>query len=702
MQLAENKKTTMRDRPTAAPPDSLPRAAQAGSPQPAGAAWPGRVVIEGVVPEIDGGRFPIKRTPGDEVAVGADIYADGHDVLGAVLMVRRAGDADWTELPMTPLVNDRWEARFTVEAVGNYEYTIAAWVDRFATWRRDLAKKFEAGQDVAAELVEGADLLRHTARRIAAERPSDGDAIRDAAWLRARADVLSQHDETAPRMNTAIDPELQSVMAKHADRSAGATYRQTLTVRVDRKQARFGAWYEMFPRSAGADPSRAAPLREAESRLGEIAAMGFDVLYLPPIHPIGRSFRKGPNNSLSAGPSDPGSPWAIGAAEGGHKAVHPALGTIGDFDHFVVAARKAGLEIALDLAYQCSPDHPYVREHPEWFRRRPDGSIKYAENPPKKYQDIFPFDFECESWQALWQELKSIVLFWAGRGVKIFRVDNPHTKPFRFWEWLIAEAQRDYPDTIFLSEAFTRPKIMKQLAKLGFTQSYTYFTWRNSKRDLTEYFTELTQTEVREYMRPNLFTNTPDILHEYLQHGGRPAFQARLVLAATLGASYGIYGPPFELCEARAVSGTEEYQDSEKYQVRCWDRDRPGNIRQFITRVNQIRHANPALHGDWSLRFWPIDNEQMIFYSKTTPDRSNIILVVVNLDPRNTQSGWARVPVDELGLDDTYQVHDLLNDARYLWHGETNFVQLDPSVCPAHIFHVRRRLTSERDYEHFS
>jgi starch synthase (maltosyl-transferring) len=660
------------------------------------------VVIEGVEPAIDGGRFPIKRTPGDEVAVGADIYADGHDVLAAVLMVRRAGDAQWTELAMTPLVNDRWEGRFTVDAVGNYEYTIAAWVDRFATWRRDLAKKFEAGQDVASELVEGAELLRRTVRRIAAQNSGDSEAGRDAAWLRARAEVLSQPDETAPRMNTAIDPELQSIMARYADRAAGATYEPTLRVRVDRKLARFGAWYEMFPRSAGADPTRGATLRQAEARLCEIAAMGFDVVYLPPIHPIGRSFRKGPNNSLAAGPNDPGSPWAIGAAEGGHKAVHPALGTISDFDHFVAAARKLGLEIALDLAYQCSPDHPYVREHPEWFRHRPDGTIKYAENPPKKYQDIYPFDFECDGWQALWQELKSIVLFWIAHGVKIFRVDNPHTKPFRFWEWLIAEVQRDHPDTIFLSEAFTRPKIMKQLAKAGFTQSYTYFTWRNTKHELTEYFTELAQSEVREYMRPNLFANTPDILHEYLQHGGRPAFQARLVLAATLGASYGIYGPPFELCESRAVNRTEEYLDSEKYQVRCWDRDRPDNIRPLIARVNQIRRDNPALHSDWGLRFHPIDNDQMIFYSKTTPDRSNIILVVVNLDPRNTQSGWVRVPLGEFGLEHTYQVHDLLNDARYLWHGETNFVQLDPAVSPAHVFHLRRRLTSERDHEHFS
>jgi starch synthase (maltosyl-transferring) len=459
----------------------------------------------------------------------------------------------------------------------------------------------------------------------------------------------------------------------------------------------------MFPRSAGKDAGRGATFKEAEGRLAEIAAMGFDVLYLPPIHPIGKTHRKGANNVLHAAANDPGSPWAIGGIEGGHKAVEPGLGTLADFGRFLAAAGKLGLEIALDLAFQCSPDHPYVREHPEWFRHRPDGTIKYAENPPKKYQDIYPFDLETEAWLSLWRELKDVVLFWVKRGVRIFRVDNPHTKPFPFWEWLIEEVRGAHPDVIFLSEAFTRPKVMRYLAKSGFSQSYTYFTWRNSKAELTDYFTELTGTEVREYMRPNLFTNTPDILHEYLQFGGRTAFQIRLVLAATLGASYGIYGPAFELCEGRAIPGTEEYQDSEKYQLRAWDRDRPGNIKDFIARVNRIRRENPCLQSDWSLRFHPVDNDRLLFYSKKTPDLTNVLLMVVNLDPHHAQQGWLRVPLRELGLGETdnYQVHDLLGDSRFLWQGEANFVRLEPSESPAHIFRLRRKVKTERDFDYF-
>jgi starch synthase (maltosyl-transferring) len=431
--------------------------------------------------------------------------------------------------------------------------------------------------------------------------------------------------------------------------------------------------------------------------------MGFDVLYLPPIHPVGKAFRKGPNNTLNAGPNDPGSPWGIGSEEGGHKATHPQLGTLAEFDHLLAAARDHGIDIALDIAFQCSPDHPYVREHPDWFRHRPDGTIKYAENPPKKYQDIYPLDFEGPGWQALGRELLDVVLFWVGHGVRIFRVDNPHTKPFRFWEWLIGEVKKKHPDTIFLSEAFTRPKVMKYLAKAGFTQSYTYFTWRNTRHELTEYFTELTQTQVREYLRPNLFANTPDILNEFLQYGGPAAFRIRLVLAATLGASYGIYGPPFENFVGQAVRhGSEEYHDSEKYQLRHWDWDRPSVFREFIGLVNQIRRENPALQYDHRLRFYPTDNDALIFYGKTLPDLSNIILVVVNLDPHHTQSGWVRVPLHELGIrgDEPYQVHDLLTGARYLWSGESNFVQLSPEA-PAHILRLRKKVKTERDFDYF-
>jgi starch synthase (maltosyl-transferring) len=652
------------------------------------------VVIEGVDPEIDGGRFPVKRTVGEEVEVRADVHADGHDVLAAVLRYRHVESADWAEVPMSALGNDRWSARFRVTALGRYEYTVEAWVDRFASWRKELAKKVEAGQDVTSELLEGAELVGQAARRASGA---------EADWLREQGAALARGEDQAGRARAALGPALATVMAHHADRGLGTTYERALAVTVEQERARYGAWYELFPRSCAAEPGRHGAFKDCERRLPYVAGMGFDVLYLPPIHPIGRSFRKGPNNTLQAGPNDPGSPWAIGGPEGGHKAVNPQLGTLADFDRLVAAARQRDIDVALDLAFQCSPDHPYVREHPEWFRHRPDGTIKYAENPPKKYQDIYPLDFECGDWQALWHELLSVVLFWVGHGVRIFRVDNPHTKPFRFWEWLIGQVQQRHPDTVFLSEAFTRPKVMRYLAKSGFSQSYTYFTWRNTKPEITAYLTELTQTAVREYMRPNLFANTPDILPEFLWHAGRPAFQIRLVLAATLGASYGIYGPPFEACENRPLGQGEEYRDSEKYQVRHWEWDRPNVFRDFVARVNQIRRDNPALHFDHRLRFYPSDNEHLIFYGKTTPDLSSIILVVVNVDPHHPQSGWVRVPLAELGLGpgSSYQAHDLLTDARFLWHGEANYVHLDPGVCPAHILRLRRRVKTERDFDYY-
>jgi starch synthase (maltosyl-transferring) len=657
-------------------------------------SFPPRVIIEGVEPQVDCGRFPVKRTAGKDVNVSADVHADGHDVLAAMLRFRHLPAGEWAEVPMESQGNDSWTASFTVTELGSYEYTIRAWVDRFASWRRDLSRKVEANQDVASELLEGAELVRQTARRAPG---ADGE------WLRKQADALARGD-MAVRVQTALEPALASAMARHADRAGAANYEPALRVTVDRERARFGAWYELFPRSTADEPGRHGTFRDVQKRLPYVAQMGFDVLYLPPIHPIGTSFRKGPNNSLTAGPGDPGSPWGIGSKEGGHKDVHPDLGTLEDFDDLLAAARAHGIEIALDVAFQCSPDHPYVREHPEWFRHRPDGTIKYAENPPKKYQDIYPLDFECADWRALWQELHDVILFWARRGVRIFRVDNPHTKPFSFWEWLITQVQDRHPDTIFLSEAFTRPKVMRYLAKCGFTQSYTYFTWRNTRSELTAYFTELTQTDVREYLRPNLFANTPDILPEYLQYGGPPAFQVRFVLAATLGASYGIYGPPFENFEGRAVRhGSEEYLDSEKYQLRHWDWDRPTVFREFIARVNRVRRENPALHYDHRLRFYPVDNEQLLFYGKTSPALDNVILVVVNLDPHHAQSGWVRVPLDELGLSphESYQVHDLLTGARYLWQGETNFVRLDPAVQVAHVLRLRRRLKTERDFDYF-
>jgi starch synthase (maltosyl-transferring) len=477
-------------------------------------------------------------------------------------------------------------------------------------------------------------------------------------------------------------------MDRHGERVAATASDQTYQVLVEPERARFGSWYELFPRSYSPEPGRSATWDEVAARLAAIAAMGFDVVYLPPVHPIGRTHRKGPNNTLTAGPHDPGSPWAIGGAEGGHMSVHPDMGTIDDFDRFVARARTLGLDVALDLAYQCSPDHPYVKEHPEWFRHRPDGTIKYAENPPKKYQDIYPFDFEGADFQALWDELKQVVLFWVEHGVRIFRVDNPHTKPFPFWEWMLAEVRRAHPGVIFLSEAFTRPKVMRRLAKLGFSQSYTYFTWRNTKAEITEYFSELTQTDVREYMRPNLFANTPDILHEYLQRGGRPAFEVRLILAGTLGANYGIYSG-FELCENRAVAGTEEYLNSEKYQYRRWDWDRPGNITALVKRVNQIRRENVALQGDWSLRFHNTDNAQIIAFSKRTADLSNVILTVVNLDPSNMQHGWVQIPARDWAIDPgAYVADDLLTGERYHWRGEWNYVRLDPGYRAGHVLRI--------------
>ena len=646
-----------------------------------------RVVIEGVYPEVDAGRFPIKRTTGESVIVNADVHADGHDVLAALLLHRRCGDATWTEVPMEPLGNDRWTARFEVHALGRYEYTIEAWVDRFATWRSEISKKFGAGQSVEAELLEGASIIEGAiGDREGAKNARLGVVIARRAARNLRDTAISEEQ----RMAAALDPDLQRSMAVRTDRSRSTRYR-LLQVLVDPPRARFGARYEMFPRSASPDPSRSATFDEAAAMLPYVSGMGFDVLYLAPIHPIGHSFRKGRNNSLEASENDPGSPWAIGAEAGGHKAVEPGLGTLADFDRFVAAAERHGLEIALDLAYQASPDHPYVKEHPEWFKRRPDGTIKYAENPPKKYQDIYPINFESEKWQALWRELKSVIEFWIRHGVKIFRVDNPHTKPYGFWEWALDDIKRRYPDSILLSEAFTRPKIMRYLAKCGFTQSYTYFTWRNTKAELTEYFTELTQTGVREYIRPNLFANTPDILHEYLQRGGRPAFQVRFVLAATLGASYGIYSG-FELIENVPVKpGSEEYLDSEKYQIRRRDFEQPHSLSALITEVNRIRREHPALQRDWGLRFHDTDNPHLLAYSKRSAEGDDLVIVVVNLDPFYMQHGFVQLPLADWGLtsESTIEVVDLLSEERYFWRGERNYVRLDPQLRVAHILLVQ-------------
>jgi starch synthase (maltosyl-transferring) len=654
-----------------------------------------RVVIQGVTPQVDDGRFPIKRTTGEAVVVEADVLTDGHEALTCVLLYRRAAEREWSEVSMEPLVNDRWRGRFTVTAPGRYRYAVTVWRDPFRSWLRDLARRLDAGQDVSVDLLIGADLVETASRR--AEGADADELGRWCAQLRAPGRARRRADR-------ALDPALGQLMDRCPDRQTASTYDPGLEVVVDVERARFSTWYEMFPRSAAPELGRHGTFADCEARLPEIARMGFDVLYLPPIHPIGVAHRKGKNNSVVAAAGDVGSPWAIGSAEGGHKAVHPELGALEDFRSLVSRARALGIEVALDIAFQCSPDHPYVTEHPEWFRARPDGTIQYAENPPKKYEDIYPFDFDTEAWSSLWEELRSVVLFWIEQGVSIFRVDNPHTKPFALWEWLIGDVKARHPDVIFLAEAFTRPKAMYRLAALGFTQSYTYFAWRNTKWELSQYFTELTQTEVREFFRPNLWPNTPDILTEYLQTGGRPAFMSRLVLAATLGASYGVYGPAYEMCEADARElGGEEYLDSEKYQVRHWDTGSPDSLQAFMARVNRIRRENAALQGDWNLRFHPVDNEQILCYSKRAPDGSGMLVMVVNLDPHHTQSGWIELPVEDLDLDPSmsYQMHDLLTDARYLWSGPRNYVELDPSVVPAHIFRMHRRVRTERDFDYY-
>ena len=662
-----------------------------------------RVVIEAVAPSVDGGQFPIKRIAGEPVTVTADVFADGHDLLRVVLryrlLPRGETRAVWHELAMQLLGNDAWQATFVPESEGEAEYAVAGWVDHCETWRHAVRVKFDADQPVQSELLEGAAMLRAAmgaydrrgkAGRVGRRpvRPDRRELPLDVFQrLTQAAEALEAPTDESVRVPVALDRTLAADMAAWNPPVDPVTH-PPLRVRVERERAGFAAWYEMFPRSETPDPSRSATFAEAARRLPEIAAMGFDVVYLPPVHPIGRTARKGRNNHPVAAPDEPGSPWAIGSEEGGHMAVHPALGTIDDFDRFVARAREAGLEVALDLAYQCSPDHPYVREHPEWFRHRPDGTIKYAENPPKRYQDIFPLNFESEAWEALWEELKQVVLFWIDHGILTFRVDNPHTKPFRFWDWLIADVQRDHPDAIFLAEAFTRPKIMRRLAKGGFTQSYSYFTWRNTRTELTEYFTELTTTEVREYMRVNLFANTPDILHEYLQHGGRPAFAVRLLLAATLGSVYGIYSG-FELAENVPVRpGSEEYWNSEKYEIRPRRWDTPDSLAPLITRVNAVRRTHPAFRPGSQLAFHTTDNDHLLCFSRTAADGADRVLVVVNLDPHSMQHGWVHVPIDMWELPRDYAVHDVLTGETFPWSGPRNYVRLEPAISAGHILAV--------------
>jgi starch synthase (maltosyl-transferring) len=631
-----------------------------------------RVVIERVTPEIDCGRFPAKRVVGDSLAVEADIFCDGHEVIAAALLHRRAGEEDWREAPMTFVENDRWRGAFTVEENARYVYTVIAWRELFATWRADTAKKHAAGQPISLELLEACLLIQN-----ALEHQGKNGADRGALeHLLAR---LGDKEPEGDRLALLMERETADLMRRAGPRNNLSRYPRELEVFADRERAAFSAWYELMPRSMSDDPKRHGTFDDVIRKMPYVRDLGFDVLYFTPIHPIGRSNRKGRNNSLTPAPHDPGSPYAIGSQDGGHDAIHPELGSFEDFARLVDAAREHGLEIALDFAIQCSPDHPWIREHPEWFDWRPDGTIKYAENPPKRYEDIVPVHFYREAIPGIWYALRDVVLFWVDKGVKIFRVDNPHTKPVPFWEWMIREVQDEHPDVIFLAEAFTKPKMMRRLGKVGFSQSYSYFTWRNTKYELTEYLTELTRSESRDYMRPNFFANTPDINPYYLQTGGRAGFQVRLVLAATLAGNYGIYSG-FELAEAGAIPGKEEYLNSEKYEIKAWDWDRPGHIRPDIRLINRIRRDNPAMREFERLIFYNAWNDNILYYGKMTRAKDNFLLFAVNLDPHNPQGASFEVPLWEFGLPDfaAIDAEDLVTGTRFTWHGKTQHVWLDP------------------------
>ena len=642
------------------------------------------IVITHVGPALEDGRYPVKREVGDRLVVTADIFKEGHAVLGAAIVFRAQDESAWRESPMRLVDNDGWAGDFPLESNTRYQFTIEAWTDVFASWADETTRRRAGSQpDLTSEILEGVELVHRS--RASATGP-------DAAVLDDALARLESSGDQAAKLDVLLDPRLRDVVSRRQERRDTTRFDRELEVVVDRPRARFASWYELFPRSQSGTPGRHGTFADCITRLPEVRRMGFDVLYFPPIHPIGGTGRKGRNNSLVAGPDDPGSPWAIGGPEGGHTAVHPQLGTLEDFRQLVAAAGELDIEIALDLAFQCSPDHPWLREQPEWFYRRPDGTIRYAENPPKKYEDIVPINFSSAAWEALWEELLRVVLFWVEQGVRIFRVDNPHTKPFDFWQWLIREVQDRHPEVIFLAEAFTRPKIMQELAKTGFTQSYTYFTWRNSKEELTQYFRELTTPPMVEYFRGNLFVNTPDILSEVLQRGGRPAFKMRAALAATLSSLWGMYSG-YELCESEAVApGSEEYASSEKYEIRVRDWTRPGHIADYIGRLNAIRRENPALQAYGNLRFYEADSPHVLFYGKMTPARDSIVLVAVNLDPFAAHETTLHLPLEEMGMagGEPVELHELLSDHRRLVGERSLTITLDPQGEPAAIYRAQR------------
>jgi starch synthase (maltosyl-transferring) len=637
-----------------------------------------RVIIEQVQPLIDGGLYPAKRTVGERVEVTAHIFGDGHDHIRAELLYKKQESTVWKTVPMQHTVNDEWTASFKTDEKGIYVFTIKAWIDHFETWYDGFKKKANAKVDVTVELIEGALLLKRLAD------PSHRHLLQ-------LAETLENKDDYTNAVNTVMSDAFGEVVHQFPLRENETEWETEAYVKVEHKKANFSAWYEFFPRSSALEEGKHGTFQDCIRLLPRIAAMGFDVLYFPPIHPIGKINRKGKNNNVRAQPGEPGSPWAIGSDEGGHKSVLPQLGTLEDFRQLVQEAKKAGIDIAMDIAFQCAPDHPYVKAHPDWFRLRPDGSIQYAENPPKKYQDIYPFNFESDDWKALWEELKSVFLFWIEQGVTIFRVDNPHTKPIRFWQWVIAEVQKEHPDIIFLSEAFTRPKIMASLAKVGFTQSYTYFTWRVSKQEITDYVNELVYGPSRNYFRPNFWPNTPDILPYHLQHQGENSFILRYALASTLSSNFGVYGPAYEFYENTPLEGKEEYFNSEKYEVRHYDWKRTNRMTDIMSMINKIRKENEALHSTWNIQFCPIENPNLIAYLKATEERSNIILVIVNLDPNNRHQGYVQLPKERLRLGDKINIklHELISDEHYTWTQEWNYVDINPHKMPFQLFKLK-------------
>ncbi|MBN8651771.1 MAG: alpha-1,4-glucan--maltose-1-phosphate maltosyltransferase [Cytophagales bacterium] len=634
-----------------------------------------RVLIENVQPQVDGGLYPAKRTVGERVDVTAAIFGDGHDHIRGEVLFKKQGSKQWSSVELAPAYNDEWQASFYVPEKGNYVFTVQAWIDHFETWYDGFKKKALAQVDVTVELAEGVILLKRLGETKSA--------------LLATARKLEDKNQ-ANAIAFVLSDEFAKLVHENPLRDNETKYEQEFIVQVEHRKANFSAWYEFFPRSSSLESGKAGNFNDCIKLLPRIAAMGFDVLYFPPIHPIGKINRKGKNNNVKSQPGEPGSPWAIGSDEGGHKAILPALGTLEDFKKLVGDARKLGIDIAMDIAFQCAPDHPYVKDHPDWFKQRPDGSIQYAENPPKKYQDIYPFNFESDDWKNLWEELKSVFIYWIEQGVTIFRIDNPHTKPIPFWQWVIAEVQKVHPDIIFLSEAFTRPKIMASLGKVGFTQSYTYFTWRVSKQEITEYMNELVFGQSRNYFRPNFWPNTPDILPYHLQNQGENIFILRYALAATLSSNYGVYGPPYEFGENNPIEGKEEYYNSEKFEIKHYDWKRTNRLTDIMSLLNKVRKENAALQSTWNLQFCPIENSQIIAYLKATDDLSNIILVVVNLDPNNTQHGYVQLPKAKLKLSDKINVklHDLITDEQFTWTQEWNYVHLNPHKMPFHLFKV--------------